>query len=60
MKKRFFAALFLQLLVFALIAPDLRAVKRREVISKIMDSEVQKLEKLPQRNNWRGAIFKQE
>jgi hypothetical protein len=43
MKKVFFAALFLQLLVFALIAPGLRADKRREFISKTMNSDVQKL-----------------
>jgi hypothetical protein len=43
MKKVFFAALFLQLLVFALIAPSLRADKRREFISKTMNSDVQKL-----------------
>jgi hypothetical protein len=55
MKKRFFAALFLQLLVFALMAPGLRAVKRREVISKIMDSEVQKLLK-----NSRSEIIGEE
>ena len=55
MKKRFFAALFLQLLVFALIAPDLRAVKRREVISTTMDSDVQKLWK-----NSRSEIIGEE
>ena len=43
MKKNFFAALFLQLLVFALMAPGLRADKRREFISKTMNSDVQKL-----------------
>jgi hypothetical protein len=43
MKKVFFAALFLQLLVFALLAPSLRADKRREFISKTMNSDVQKL-----------------
>jgi len=43
MKKIFFAALFLQLLVFALMAPGLRADKRREFISETMNSDVQKL-----------------
>ena len=43
MKKIFFAALFLQLLVFALMAPGLRVDKRREFISKTMNSDVQKL-----------------
>ena len=43
MKKIFSAALFLQLLVFALMAPGLRADKKREFISKTMNSEVQKL-----------------
>ena len=43
MKKIFFAALFLQLLVFALMAPGLRADERREFISKTMNSDVQKL-----------------
>ena len=43
MKKIVSAALFLQLLVFALIAPNLRADERREFISKTMNSEVQKL-----------------
>ena len=43
MKKIFSAALFLQLLVFALMAPGLRADKKREFISKAMNSEVQKL-----------------
>ena len=61
MKKIFFAALFLQLLVFALMAPGLRVDERREFISKTMNSDVQKLlETLRQRNNWRGAIFKQK
>ena len=43
MKKIFFAALFLQLLVFALMAPGLRADEIREFISKTMNSDVQKL-----------------
>jgi hypothetical protein len=43
MKQVFFAALFLQLLVFALMAPGLRADERREFISKTMNSDVQKL-----------------
>ena len=43
MKKIFSAALFLQLLVFALMAPGLRAHERREFISKTMNSDVQKL-----------------
>ena len=43
MKKVFLAGLFLQLLVFALMVPDLRAAKRQEFISKTMNSEVQKL-----------------
>ena len=43
MKKIFSAALFLQLLVFALMAPGLRADKKREFISKTMNSDVQKL-----------------
>ena len=43
MKKIVSAALFLQLLVFALIAPNLRADERREFISKTMNSELQKL-----------------
>ena len=42
MKKLFFAALFLQLLVFALV-PGLCADERREFISKTMNSDVQKL-----------------
>jgi len=43
MKKIFFAALFLQLLVFALMVPGLCADERREFISKTMNSDVQKL-----------------
>ena len=43
MKKIFSAALLLQILVFALIAPGLRADERREFISKKMNSDVQKL-----------------
>src|SRR5512132_985820 len=43
MKQIFFAALFLQLLVFALMAPGLRADERREFISKTMNSDVQQL-----------------
>ena len=43
MKKIFFAALFLQLSVFALMAPGLRADEIREFISKTMNSDVQKL-----------------
>jgi hypothetical protein len=43
MKKIFSAAVFLQVLVFALMAPDLRADERREFISKTMNSDVQKL-----------------
>jgi hypothetical protein len=43
MKKILFAALFLQLLVFALMAPGLLANERREFISKTMNSDVQKL-----------------
>jgi len=43
MKKIFSAALFLQLLVFALMAPGLRTDERREFISKTMNSDVQKL-----------------
>jgi hypothetical protein len=43
MKKIFFAALFSQVLVFALMAPGLRADERREFISKTMNSDVQKL-----------------
>lgn len=44
MKKIFSAAaLFLQLLVLALMPPGLRADERREFISKTMNSDVQKL-----------------
>ena len=43
MKKLFFAALFLQVLVFALMVPGLCADERREFISKTMNSDVQKL-----------------
>jgi hypothetical protein len=43
MKKIFSAALLLQILVFALIAPGLRADERREFISTTMNSDVQKL-----------------
>ena len=43
MKKIFSAALFLQLLVFAVMAPGLRTDERREFISKTMNSDVQKL-----------------
>ncbi len=43
MKKIFSAALFVQVLVFALMAPGLRAVEKREFISKTMNSDVQKL-----------------
>ena len=43
MKKIFFAALFLPLLVSTLMAPGLRADERREFISKTMNSDVQKL-----------------
>ena len=43
MKKIFSAALLLQILVLALIAPGLRADERREFISKTMNSDVQKL-----------------
>ena len=43
MKKLFFATLFLQLSVFALMAPGLRADQIREFISKTMNSDVQKL-----------------
>jgi hypothetical protein len=43
MKKLFFAALFLQLLVFAVMVPGLCADERREFISKTMNSDVQKL-----------------
>ena len=43
MKKIFSAALLLEILVFALIAPGLGADERREFISKTMNSDVQKL-----------------
>ena len=43
MKKIFSAALFLQVLVFVLMAPALLADERREFISKTMNSDVQKL-----------------
>ncbi len=43
MKKIFCTALFLQALVFALMAPGLCADERREFISKTMNSDVQKL-----------------
>jgi hypothetical protein len=43
MKKLFFAALFLPLLVSTLTAPGLRPDERREFISKTMNSDVQKL-----------------
>jgi hypothetical protein len=43
MQKIFSAALFLQLLVLALIAPGLSANERREFISKTMNSDVQRL-----------------
>ena len=43
MKKIFSAALFLQLLVFAVMVPGLCADERREFISKTMNSDVQKL-----------------
>jgi len=43
MKKIFCTALFLQALVFALMAPGLLADERREFISKTMNSDVQKL-----------------
>jgi hypothetical protein len=43
MKQIFSAALFLQLLVCALMAPGLYADERREFISKTMNSDVQKL-----------------
>jgi hypothetical protein len=42
-QKIFSAALFLQLLVLALIAPGLSANERREFISKTMNSDVQRL-----------------
>ena len=43
MKKIFSAALFLQLLVFAPMTPGLGADERRELISKTMNSDVEKL-----------------
>jgi hypothetical protein len=43
MKKILLAALFLQLLVFALMTPGLRAEEIQEFISKTMNSDVQKL-----------------
>jgi hypothetical protein len=43
MQKIFSVALFLQLLVFALMAPGLSANERREFISKTMNSDVQRL-----------------
>ena len=43
MKKIFSAALFLQLSVFAVMAPGLRTDEKREFISKTMNSDVQKL-----------------
>jgi hypothetical protein len=43
MKKIFSAALFVQVLVFALMAPGVYADERREFISKTMNSDVQKL-----------------
>ena len=43
MKKIFSAAVFLQVLVFALMAPGLCADERREFISKTMNSDIQKL-----------------
>jgi hypothetical protein len=43
MKKILSAALFLQVMVFALMAPGLCAEERREFISKTMNSDVQKL-----------------
>ena len=43
MKRIFSAALFLQLLVFALMAPGLCADEKREFISKQMNSDIQKL-----------------
>jgi len=43
MEKIFSAALFVQLLVFAPMTPDLYADERREFISKTMNSDVQKL-----------------
>jgi hypothetical protein len=43
MKKIFSAALFVQVLAFALMAPGLCAGEKREFISKTMNSDVQKL-----------------
>ena len=43
MKKIFSAALFVQVVVLALMAPGLCADERREFISKTMNSDVQKL-----------------
>ena len=43
MKKIFCTALFLQVLVFVLMAPGLFADERREFISKTMNSDVRKL-----------------
>jgi hypothetical protein len=43
MKKILSALLFLQLLVFALMAPNLSADERREFISKTINPEIQKL-----------------
>ena len=43
MKKIFSSALFLQLIIFASMAPGLGATERREFISKTMNSEVQTL-----------------
>ena len=43
MKKIFLALLFLQLLVLALMVPNLFGDERREFISKTMNPEVQKL-----------------
>jgi len=43
MQKIFSVALFLQLLVFALLAPGLYANERREFISKTMNSDVERL-----------------
>ena len=43
MKKIFFAALFLQVFVFALMAPGLCADEKREFISTKINSDVQKL-----------------
>ena len=43
MERIFSAALFVQVLVFALMAPGLCADERREFISKTMNSDVQKL-----------------